>query len=96
MNLELMVWVVSLLWLAFFVNPDQHEWSICPLKNMGFEHCPGCGLGRSVSYLMHGDIVASFHCHPLGAFALLMLVYRIIQLIRDEITLGHQKNALEN
>ena len=85
-NWELIIWTGGMVWLAFFVNPDHITWSLCPLKNLGFEHCPGCGLGRSVSYLLHGEFEESFQVHPLGGFALIMLTYRIIQLARLEIT----------
>jgi hypothetical protein len=28
--------------------------------------CPGCGMGRALALLTHGEIVASLHQHPFG------------------------------
>jgi hypothetical protein len=49
---------------------------------MGISWCPGCGIGHSIAYLLHGDVIKSFHTHFLGTFALLVIVYRIVQLIK--------------
>lgn len=82
-DLELIIWLVALIMLAL-INPTEHHLTLCPLSNLGFRYCPGCGLGRSVSYLFRGDISASFHMHPLGIFALVIIVYRIIQIINKQ------------
>ncbi|WP_332911961.1 DUF2752 domain-containing protein [Algoriphagus boritolerans] len=37
--------------------------SLCPLNQLGFEWCPGCGLGRSMNLLAHGDFQASWSMH---------------------------------
>ena len=79
-NPELVIWIVALIVLAL-TNPTEHHLTLCPLSNFGFRYCPGCGLGRSVSYLFRGDIIASFRMHPLGIFALGIIGYRIIQII---------------
>lgn len=95
-NWELIVWVSGLVCLAFFIDPAKPMFSICPLKMMGFEHCPGCGLGRSISYLFHGDFKASFQTHPLGPFALAILIYRIIQLLHFEMASLNQNQSANN
>lgn len=82
-NLELVIWLTALIVLAF-INPTEHHLTLCPLSNMGFKYCPGCGLGRSVSYLFRGDFSASFNMHPLGIFALGIIGYRIIQIINKQ------------
>jgi hypothetical protein len=79
-NIELIFWIGGLIWLAF-MNPSETHFSLCPLKNLGFSFCPGCGLGHSISYLFHGQIKESFHQHPLGIFALMVILMRIFQLI---------------
>jgi hypothetical protein len=89
------VWSIALL-LLYFSNPDQHHMTLCPLSNLGFDHCPGCGLGRSIALLMHGKWEASFNMHPLGWFGFGLLVYRIIKLLKDFIhskTHKHGQNA---
>lgn len=47
---------------------------------MGIEFCPGCGLGRSISFLFSADIFNSIKTHPLGIFSLIVITYRIANL----------------
>jgi hypothetical protein len=82
-DLELVIWLTALVVLALS-NPVYHHITLCPLDNLGFKYCPGCGLGRSISYLFRGDINASFRMHPLGIFALGIIGYRIIQIINKQ------------
>jgi len=81
-NIELLFWIGGLTCLAFS-NPSESHFTLCPIKNLGFSFCPGCGLGHSISYLFHGEIKASFQHHPLGFFALAVILKRIFQLIRN-------------
>lgn len=84
-NLELFVWIAGLTILALIdVSPSEH-FSICPLKNLGFDFCPGCGLGASLHYLFHLQLKNSFNAHPLGVFALVVLLFRIWTLIKSTI-----------
>ncbi len=83
-NLELIFWVTALLYL-FFVNPETSHYTFCPLKNMGFEHCPGCGMGHSLHYLMKLDMRESLTQHPLGIFALVVISARIFKLFKNLI-----------
>lgn len=53
--------------------------SLCIFKWMGFNSCPGCGLGHSIHYLLHGQVEASFNEHILGIPVLVALMYLIIQ-----------------
>jgi hypothetical protein len=80
---EALVWFTGLLILAF-AGTDNH-FTICPIKNVGVDFCPGCGLGRSVSLILRGQVTASFHAHPLGIFALFILSFRIINLLKQYI-----------
>lgn len=77
---ELSVWVVALILLATMNPGTDVHYSFCIFKFLGFKHCPGCGLGHSISYLFHGDIRASFSAHPLGIFALAVILFRIYKL----------------
>ncbi|HUX84081.1 MAG TPA: DUF2752 domain-containing protein [Chitinophagaceae bacterium] len=83
LDIELFCWVGGLAGLAFS-NPTQTHWSICPLKNLGFRYCPGCGLGRSISFLFHGEVLKSLQTHPLGIFALTLLLHRIFVLSKRQ------------
>lgn len=75
------VWIAAIVYFAFFVNPYQNHFTICPLYNAGFEHCPGCGLGNSIALIFRGNISQSFDCHFLGIPALLIILHRIFSII---------------
>ena len=80
---EALVWILGLFFLIFIHSPGEAHFTICPLANLGFELCPGCGLGNSISYIFKGDFTASFHSHPLGIFALIIITSRIISIINN-------------
>lgn len=79
-HFELIAWITGLLGLAL-ADPSEHHFTLCPLSNLGFEFCPGCGLGRSISYLFRLDVAASWQQHPLGIFAIITLFIRIKKLL---------------
>ena len=81
-NLEVLIWIAALTYLVLIDPFTVHQFSLCPLHNLGFEQCPGCGLGRSISHALHGNIAASFSIHILGIPAVLVLLLRIVTLIR--------------
>jgi hypothetical protein len=81
-HLEAFIWIAALVALAF-TDPMGTHYSLCPLHNMGFDWCPGCGLGHSISWLFRGDIVESFHAHPLGIPAVFIIILRIITIFRN-------------
>ena len=83
-NLELITWAVILL-LLIVSNPENHSLSLCPLDNLGFEYCPGCGLGRSCMHALNFNFVNSFKNHPLGIFAIFIIFFRIFTLTRNAI-----------
>jgi hypothetical protein len=78
--LEAVIWTAGLIALACYHPETEVHVSLCPLANLGFDFCPGCGLGRSISHLFRGQFMASFQAHPLGIFAVIILVYRIVKL----------------
>jgi hypothetical protein len=82
---EAFVWICGLAYLAFFADPSQCHFTLCPLANLGIDFCPGCGLGHSITQIFRGDFTGSFHTHPLGFFALIVITYRIISLIKSNI-----------
>ncbi len=81
-NIELIFWLGALIWL-FFDNPLENHFTFCPIKNLGFSFCPGCGIGHSISFLLHGNLKQSFDSHPLGIFALMVIIHRIITLTKN-------------
>ena len=80
--LEALTWTLGLLLLAFLPVPEGSHFTVCPLYHLGFTGCWGCGLGRSVSLLFHGQVVRSLEAHPLGIFAVIILSFRIFHLTK--------------
>ncbi len=80
--IELTFWILALVLLAT-ANPHAHHFSLCPLANLGITWCPGCGLGRSITALFHGDVSASFSHHWFGIPALILIGRRIYQLTKQ-------------
>ena len=84
-ELEAYMWAIALIYL-FFINPyEAQHFSLCIFKNLGINFCPGCGIGRSISMIYHGDFLYSLQTHPLGLTALIIIVCRIYSLIRKSI-----------
>ncbi|MHA4893759.1 DUF2752 domain-containing protein [Pedobacter sp. PWIIR3] len=86
--LELLFWVVALTLLAL-AQPvpagQEDHFTLCPLAAMGFDWCPGCGIGRSITQLLHGNLSDSLKLHWFGIPALLILLYRIMVLTKIEL-----------
>ncbi len=80
-NPEALIWISGLILLALLKVDNSSHFTICPFKNIGIDFCPGCGLGKSIHYLLHLKIEQSLNAHPLGLFAFAVLVRRIYGLI---------------
>lgn len=85
LNPEALIWVSGLIALAFINAGGSSHFTICPLKNIGIDFCPGCGLGKSIHYLLHLEIEQSLTAHPLGIFAFAVLVRRIYELMKQSL-----------
>jgi len=72
--------VSALIALAITDPSTVGQYSLCPLKLMGIGWCPGCGLGHSISWLLHGNIKNSWHAHWIGVPALIIILFRIYTL----------------
>ncbi len=83
-RLEAFIWIGGLVLMAL-MSPSNAHASLCPFSAMGLSFCPGCGLGHSISYLARGDFQASFMAHPLGMFAVTILLWRIVQIFRKPV-----------
>jgi len=83
LNLELFFWIAAIIALSVN-NSNGHHFTLCLLAHLGFgDWCPGCGLGRSISHILHGEFTQSFKEHWFGFPALLILIYRIFTLIKN-------------
>lgn len=82
MNLEAALWIAGLAGLALSKPDVDRHYTLCVFRRMGFRRCPGCGLGHSISYLFRGRVRDSFQAHPLGVFALAVILGRIATLLK--------------
>lgn len=83
---ELAAWLLALV-IPVFINPwSANHVTLCFFKWMGFDACPGCGLGKSIAFLYRGEWELSFQTHWLGAAAVLFLLIRIYHLSKKLIT----------
>ncbi len=76
---EFVLWTAALLALLFS-DVSAHHFTLCPLALSGCNWCPGCGIGRAVALLLHGEVLASFRMHWFGIPALLILLHRLFVL----------------
>jgi hypothetical protein len=82
---ELIFWVAALTALGMSNPAAATHFTLCPFKLMGINWCPGCGIGHSIAYLLHGDIARSFQAHWLGIPALVVISHRIYVLCRLQL-----------
>ncbi len=50
-------------WFTFLLNVEDYMLPCLTKQFLGFD-CPGCGLQRSVAFLLQGDFVAAFKMYP--------------------------------
>ncbi len=86
---ELICWVLALFTL-FFLNTDTDETSLCIFRFMGFNNCPGCGLGHAIHCVLHLQFSQSFHYHPFGIPAVLIILSRVKHLSFSKKTIIYE------
>lgn len=91
---EAVLWLIGLTYFLF-VNPyATQQFTFCPFHNLGLTFCPGCGLGRSISFFYHGDLIHSIKSHPLGIIAFVLISARIIKLFIKMINNFHKSEEV--
>lgn len=87
-------WIVLLsgLLLMAFMDPFTQAASFCPIDRLGFDFCPGCGLGKSVALAARGYLSASLQSHPLGFLAIVVIIGRICSIYRRNYNLIKENN----
>lgn len=85
---EAWIWAIGLLVLGLGAPILDGKLTLCVPTLLGFDGCWGCGLGRSIGLLAHGELAASWASHPLGIPAVLIISARIVQLVRQNRTLS--------
>jgi len=78
---EALFWAAGLAYLATSNPSSDRHYNFCLHRRLGFGRCTGCGLGRSISHLLHGELRKSFEAHPLGVIATFILLARITSLV---------------
>lgn len=80
-KMEGWTWLIAIALLAF-TNPDScGHFTLCLFKNLGFDFCPGCGLGHAIALLFRGRLAESWHAHPLALPAVAILLWRSYSLL---------------
>lgn len=88
---EAYIWLLGLAVVAIANPYGEQHYTLCLFKNLGFNFCPGCGLGRSIGLLARGDFAASFQMHPLGGPAVAVLLCRVVKLFRNALQSNHKE-----
>lgn len=73
---EQLTWLTALGCL-YFMEPGGP--SLCLFKAVGLAHCPGCGIGSSIHYALHGQVASSFEAHWLGVPAAVLLLFNTVK-----------------
>jgi hypothetical protein len=73
-------WVVfGLIFGIYYVSVSLLNTSTrCVYKNIFGIPCPGCGMTRSYSHLLEGDLQAAFYDHPLFLLVPIILILSIV------------------
>jgi hypothetical protein len=75
---ESIIWSVALL-LLFFMDANASAVSFCIPSMLGFQYCPGCGIGHAIHHALHLKFAQSFQEHWLGLPATIGILYLIIK-----------------
>lgn len=82
---EIAAFSMGLLLLAFMDPYSATGPSLCLIDNLGFEYCPGDGLGHSVAYIFRGELSNALEANILGPFAIIILSGRIFYLFYNNL-----------
>lgn len=77
---EIAAFSIGLFLLALMDPYSANGPGLCLLENLGFQYCPGDGLGHSISFLFRAEIYKAMEANLLGPFALIIITGRIIYL----------------
>jgi len=79
--LEAVLWSGAIGYLAFSNPYNPNHFTLYPPTLLFGIKSPGYNLGHSISLFFHGKFSDSFHTHPLGIFAVIIITSRIIYLL---------------
>ncbi|MBT4692037.1 MAG: DUF2752 domain-containing protein [Planctomycetaceae bacterium] len=73
--------VLIVLVIAIALPSNGMGMPLCMFKRLFSLPCPGCGLTRSVSSILHGDFLKSWSYHPLGVFFVATALLFVFNLV---------------
>ena len=82
--LQPLSWMIVLVAL-YFMDRDSTSGSLCLFRFLGWENCPGCGIGHSISEALHFNFSKSFEAHIMGLPATFLLILFIIRTFISSI-----------
>ena len=74
--IDQLIWITALLFL-YFMDASKESYSFCFFKLIGFQSCPGCGIGHSIHHVLHFHFQESLNDHILGIPATIIILYYI-------------------
>jgi hypothetical protein len=70
-----------------FISFLEENMLSCQWKEMGMD-CMGCGLQRSVIYLLKGDFTNAFFSYP-AIYTLIVMVFFLVLHLKFNFSKGH-------
>lgn len=74
------------MYLGGFSPIIDSPFTFCIPSMFGFDSCLGCGVGRSITEVLHGDFIGSFEFHPFGILAVGAILFRMVTLYKNQNT----------
>ena len=93
---EVLVWIGAFVFLYGIEPHGTHGFTLCPLALADIAWCPGCGLGESIHYLLHGEWTKAIEAHWLGPIASVLLLYRSVTLLNMHIKYSRFKTQKQS
>ena len=75
-NIEPLIWA-AVLFCIFFM--DVSGGSICIFKMIGFNSCPGCGIGHSIHDVLHFNFTTSIKEHVFGIPVTTIILWQTVK-----------------
>ena len=75
-----------------FALAVRADFPLCPLAGSMGVPCPGCGLTRATLALLHGDVRAALHFHPL-VLLLTPLIIGVVGVAAWELLRGSDQKS---
>lgn len=77
-------WAMIALVAAGAIDPESLEEMpfVCLLHTLTGQRCPGCGMTRAVTYLMHGRLGDAFDSNPLVVLVWPIIAYVAVEQLR--------------